>query len=94
MKQWATVQLIDGSDYNAFACSVPECSVYFSPLRGYEDVRNGTYRQAVLNPLQHPKCDEHDLYMMLMMPSGEDLHEWACPVKSCKNHVSYPVIKA
>jgi hypothetical protein len=51
MTQFATVRLQDGSDYNAFACSVPDCHVHFSPLRGYEEVREGEYRQLVLNPL-------------------------------------------
>jgi hypothetical protein len=85
MTQFATVRLQDGSDYNAFACSVPDCHVHFSPLRGYEEVREGEYRQLVLNPLNHPKCKEHDLYMMVMMPSTDGVHEWACPVKSCNS---------
>jgi hypothetical protein len=42
MTQYVTVRLSDDSDYNAFACSVPTCHVCFSPLRGYEDVREGS----------------------------------------------------
>jgi hypothetical protein len=93
MTKYVTVRLIDGSDYPAFACSVPGCHVCFSLQRGFEEVRDGEYRQMVHSPSRHPKCNEHDLYMMLMMPSGGGIYEWACPLKSCEYHRSSPMIK-
>ena len=83
MTQYVTVRLSDGSDYNAFRCSIPECRICFSPLRGYEFVEDGGYRQVAHDLLRHPRCSEHELYMLLMMPTREGVYEWACPVKSC-----------
>lgn len=83
MTRYDTVQLSDGSDYNTFACSVPNCRIHFSPSRGFEEIREGQHREIVLNPLGHPKCGDHDLYMMLMIASSDGVHEWACPFKSC-----------
>jgi hypothetical protein len=83
MSRHATVLLSDGSDYNTFACSVPDCHVHFSPSRGFEEIRDGHPKHIVLSPSRHPKCREHDLYMMLMIASSDGVHEWACPVKSC-----------
>lgn len=88
MTQYAKVQLADRSYYNTFACSVPNCHIHFSPLRGFEEIREGEYRQMILPPSRHPKCREHDLYMMLMIASADGVHEWACTPKSC--HATHP----
>lgn len=85
MGQHGTVTLSDGSDYNTFVCSAPNCHIHFSPSRGFEEIREGQHRTIVLNPPRHPKCMDHDLYMMLMIASSDGLHHWACPVKSCAN---------
>ncbi len=83
MGAYSKVQLSDGSGYNTFTCSVPGCHIHFSPSRGFEEIKAGGNRQIVLLPSRHPKCKDHDLYMMLMIAPSEGIHEWACPVKSC-----------
>ena len=92
MTQIAKVTLANGETYDAFKCSVANCHVYFRPQRGYEAITDGAYRQMVLNPSRHPKCKEHDLYMLLMMPSKDGIHEWSCPLKSCAAVHSYTAI--